>query len=190
MAPPAYGPCDYNNASFNGGSHILTEGVYCGGIRAQGGAILTFEPGIYVLEDGDLSLNGGASIEGDEVAFYLTGAGSIVDLSGGDSVDLSAPTDGPLAGFVFYADSSTGAASSKVTGNGYTYLEGSMYFPTQRLTFSGNASSEFAASPYTMVIARKIKFAGGAQFNFSIDYASSDVPLPSALSGQTAQLVQ
>ena len=66
----------------------------------------------------------------------------------------------------------------------------SLYFPTQLLTFSGNASSEFAASPYTMVIARKIKFAGGAEFNFSTDLASSDVPLPSALSGQTAQLVQ
>ncbi len=77
-----------------------------------------------------------------------------------------------------------------MTSNGYTYLEGAMYFPTQLLTFAGNASSEFSASPYTRVIAGKIKCTGGAQFNFNIDYASSDVPLPVGLSGQTATLVQ
>ncbi len=77
-----------------------------------------------------------------------------------------------------------------MTGNGYTYLEGSMYFPTQLLRFSCKASSEFASSPYTMVIANQIKFAGGAGFNFSTDLASSDVPLPPGVSGQGAKLVQ
>ena len=95
--------CDYNAVSFNGGTHTLAPGVYCGGIEATGGATLNFQAGDYVIKDGPLLATGGSSFSGDGVSFYLTGDG-IVDLRGVSTASFSAPTSGPMAGIVFYAD--------------------------------------------------------------------------------------
>ena len=42
----------------------INPGVYCNGISVHAGATLTLNPGIYYLDQGSLSVNGGATLTG------------------------------------------------------------------------------------------------------------------------------
>ena len=73
LPAPAVGACNYNNYSPGYGTWTLNPGVYCGGINISNGATATFNPGIYIINGGALSLVGGTSDTGSGVMFYLTG---------------------------------------------------------------------------------------------------------------------
>ncbi len=180
--------CDYNAVSFNGGTHTLAPGVYCDGIQAAGGATVNFEPGDYVIKDGPLLATGNSSFSGDGVSFYLTGDG-IVDLRGVGTASFSAPTSGPMAGIVFYADRNQSEGTDHyIRGGAGIDVEGTIYFPTTDLIFSGNATGGSNAA-YTIFIGRQLKYNGNGAVTLNSDYANSDVPLPSAFGGMNAQLV-
>lgn len=51
----------------------FSPGVYCGGLSVAGNAAVDFEPGIYIILDGDLRFQGSSEIIGDEVTFVFTG---------------------------------------------------------------------------------------------------------------------
>ena len=166
---------------------VLQPGVYKGGILVTAGANVTFAPGNYILDGGGLSLKGNSSIEGDGVGFYLKGANASVDLSGGSSVDPSAPVAGDLKGLIFAQDpASTG--EHKLTGGNNTELEGTVYFPTQTVNFLGNAGGQ-ATSPF-VVIANEIKFAGTSDFVFNGDFTGSNVPPPPNLLKKVVALLE
>ena len=189
LVGPADTDCDYNNVGYNGGTHTLLPGVYCGGINAGGGATLNFEPGDYVIKDGPLQATGGSSLSGDGVSFYLTGNNGILDLRGVGLASLSGPTSGPMAGIVFYADRNHAEGTDHyIKGGAGIDIEGTIYFPTTDLTYYGNATGGSNAA-YTMFIGRKLKYNGNGEVTFNSDYANSDVPLPPALGGVNAQLV-
>jgi hypothetical protein len=73
----------------------LTPDDYCAGIKINAGADVTFEPGIYVINRGDLTVNGGATIRGDSVTFILTATSTNevgnITINGGADVELTAP---------------------------------------------------------------------------------------------------
>lgn len=73
LPAPVYGACDYRDLAVSGQSRTLSPAAYCGGIRINGGATVTFEPGIYVIKDGPLNAEGGGSIVGDGVTLLLGG---------------------------------------------------------------------------------------------------------------------
>ena len=189
LEPPPVGDCDYNNATYSSGSHTLTPGVYCGGITIKGGGSATLQPGIYILKDGKLKITGGGNLTGEGVTFYLTGSNAEIDVGGGGDIRLIAPSTGPTAGLIYYQDPvSSSGNTSKLSGNGSLYYEGVIYFPTQLADFSGGATVE--VPPFTVVIANKINFSGGAEFFFNVDLDESDVPLPDGLAAQGPHLVQ
>src|SRR3546814_12195261 len=70
-------------------SVILQPGRYCGGLKISGTA--HFEPGIYIIADGDLEITSQATVTGDEVTFGLTGAtptsvGNVMINGGGEQI--------------------------------------------------------------------------------------------------------
>lgn len=182
LEPPEVTGCDYTNTKFSNGSHTLSPGVYCKGISLSSTAQVEFEPGTYIIDGGSLSTTGNsASMAGEGVTFFFTDGGSL-DLSGQGSVDLSAPDSGDLKGILFFGDPEEPAGLNHgVSGGANMVYEGTMYFPTGDLTFTGNGAGSSAAS-YTVAIARTLTFSGNGSLDFKWD-DSGDVPLPDALAG-------
>ncbi len=162
LSAPAAGACARTNYSVSSGQDVtISEGVYCGGISVSGGARLSLNPGTYVLKGGGLTVSGMSSLTGSGVTFYNTSGGGYsyagVALSGGATVQLSAPTTGPLAGILFFQDRAVVAGeASTLSGNASSYFNGALYFPTTALTYSGGTDTE-----YTIIVAKRIGFSGG-----------------------------
>ncbi len=166
LPKPSVGSCTYTGKSVSGGATVtLSPGTYCAGISISGGSTVTFNPGTYVIKGGGLSLSGGSTITGSGVTFFNTAATGYgygpISLSGGTTVRLSAPTTGSLAGILFFQDSSVGAgAASSFSGGASAILNGTLYFPTTGLTYSGGSSSA-----YTIIVADAVNFSGGSTLN-------------------------
>ncbi len=181
LTPPPYGGCDYTDMELKGGTHTLSPGVYCDGLELKDGAVVTFEPGIYVIKDGEFKVSGGSSVQGDGVGFYLTGDNVQVEFSDGGTIDLSAPTEGPMAGLIFYQgpDADPGRMN-KLRGNSDAIYEGTLYFPDQDIEIKGG-STQTQWAPFTMLIARNIELDSNSSYYIGSDFAASNVPTFQAL---------
>jgi hypothetical protein len=178
LAAPSVGSCNYTSYSVSGGAtKTLSPGVYCNGISISGGADVVFNPGTYILEGGGLQLSGGCTISGAGVMFYNT-AGSgygygAVSFSGGTHDVLSAPTSGTYAGILFFQDRTISSpAASSFSGGASAILNGTLYFPTSTLTYSGGTGTA-----YTILISKKIGFSGGATLNNDYSSLSGGSPI-------------
>jgi len=146
----------------------LQPGVYCGGMLIQGTAILS--PGTYILAGGGLTSHAQANIQGTGVTIYNTSSagwgcapqvysyGSI-DLNGGATTHISAPTEGDLAGMAFFQDRSvTDTTANKFNGGANLTIDGAIYFPKSPIQFTGNSSN----SGYTFLVADTVDIGGGS----------------------------
>jgi hypothetical protein len=197
ITKPAVGPCDYTNYSENGNKSVtLNPGVYCGGMKFSAQVNVTFAPGLYIIKDGIIDAQGGATFTGNGVTFFLTGNGAGVQIEGSANWHLVASNNGPLAGFVFYVESNgpTGnaATSSMLAGSAEMYFEGVMYFGRQRLALTGSSDTG-TPSPYTAFIADLIDISGSGTLTINNDLTKTSVKIPSALQmtmNAKARLVQ
>jgi len=173
-AAPAFSSgCDYTNFKVNSGNpETLTPGVYCNGITLNAGSVVTFSPGLYVLNGGGLSVSGNAVMHGTGVTFYSTGSASYaykpVAITGGAVGTLSAPTSGPMEAMLFFQDRAiTSKQTNTISGGSTLSLEGALYFPTTPLNFAGNSGGNAA---YTIIVASTLTFTGASRLN--ADYSS------------------
>ncbi len=177
LADPQFSGCDFGEPTpvkVSGGVVSLNPGVYCNGISITSGASVTFQPGVYILNGGGLSVNGNSTIQGSGVTFYNTARGkyvyAAVNLTGGTLGFLYAPTSGPTEGILFFQDRTITPKSSQgtnvIAGSSNLNFNGSFYFPTTNLTFSGGGQ---IAANYTIIVAETISIGGNTTFsaNFS-----------------------
>ncbi len=195
-APPnANDPCQFggSNGIHLTGTQTLSPGVYCGGISISAPANVTFQSGTYILRNGGITSSGSSTLQGAGVGFYLTGTNSQVNiddvsLSGGTAVNFSAPTSGPLAGFVFFQDvdtASTGAITNTLSGSSSVKYEGTLYFGNQNVTITGSGTADGTA-PFTSMIANQMTYTGSGSLVFNSNYNNSNVPPPNLKLGQVA----
>ncbi len=139
----------------------LNPGVYCNQLTINTTRKVIFNPGLYVLDGARLSISGSSDVEGIDVSFYLTENNDIaaknITISGGATVVLSAPSDGPLPGILFYHDRNAPTIQHSLTGGASMQLNGIIYFPTAELNFTGGAELTESAS---IIIADKVTFTG------------------------------
>jgi Flp pilus assembly protein TadG len=169
----ASGPCLQNNYSVNG-TETLLPGRYCGGIRFQGGANVTMQPGVYYMDGGTFKSAGGSTITGTGVSIVLTGSGTDyanLDIAGGSTLALSAPIQGQdYAGVLFSQDrnapsySGSQLITNKLLGGSGLLIEGVLYFPSQAVEFTGGSSGSIGC---LKIIAKKVKFSGSAKISSS-----------------------
>jgi len=141
---PAAGACLQNN--FNPSTSTISPATYCNGINVHNGVVLTLNPGVYIIDRGSFSVTGGASLSGAGVTIVLTsstGANySTVSISGGATVNLSAPSSGATAGLVFFQDRNAPATGNNhFDGGAGQSITGALYFPQQSVDFSGGTAS-------------------------------------------------
>jgi Putative Flp pilus-assembly TadE/G-like len=194
LQPPSYSSCNYSNTSSKNPittSTILNPGVYCGGIWVQGQAMVTFNPGLYILAGGGFNISGGATLDGSGVTFYNTGpngspsACGQVYIAGNTTANLAAPTTGgnygPLdtGGILFFQDRScsTQALIAGTSGQGYT---GALYFYDANLTYAGTSQ----AAAYTITVANTLTFQGTPTFNDNYSGLPSGSPIRGVVLGE------
>ncbi len=142
----------------------INPGVYCGGMTINAGANVTLNPGIYYLDGGSLSVNGGATISGNGVTLVFTKkTGSdwaTATINGNATVNLTPPKSGPTAGIVVFGDRNIPVGTSfKFNGGATQYFGGAIYLPTAAITFAGGAGT---ATTCTQVIGNTVTFAGNS----------------------------
>ncbi len=177
LADPQFSGCDFGEPTpvkVSGGVVSLNPGVYCNGISITSGASVTFQPGVYILNGGGLSVNGNSTIQGTGVTFYNTARGkyayAAVNLTGGTLGFLYAPTSGPTEGILFFQDRTITPKSTQSTnviaGSSNLNFNGTFYFPTTNLTFSGGGQ---VATNYTIIVAKTVVVGGNTTLsaNFS-----------------------
>lgn len=167
--------CDENNYRINS-DETIDPGVYCGGIRITSGPTVTMNPGVYYMECGDFTANGG-NIVGENVTIVLTCRDDIndtgnLDLGGNSLTNLSAPAeDDPdlqageeiFEGVAFYKDRNapSGSQCNTINGTSGVTIDGAIYAPSDCFTIGGNADAASPGNdPCTRLIARTIKLHG------------------------------
>lgn len=135
----------------------------CGGLDIK--KQVTFMPGLYIIDGGDLSLNANgeaASADvGMEVAgatFFLTG-NSRLKLTGNGGLDMQAPTSGPFNGILVFGSRSQSGLTHEIRGNSGSTAQGALYMPTSAISFSGNSTT---TNGCTQVIGLTVEFTGNS----------------------------
>ena len=188
--PPDFGGCDFNDVVLDSVNKAINPGVYCGGLTIQGTAKITFNPGIYVIRNGGLKVSGQADVSGEGVGFYITGAASSTHFTAKTHVSLTAPTDGPMAGLLFFEDPSLGVKlKHKITSDDARVLLGTIYFPVGSLLI--DAKQPVAdQSAYTAIVAQSIELNSGPNLILNSNYEASDVPVPVGIAGSSQIVLQ
>ncbi|TPJ37213.1 hypothetical protein [Mesorhizobium sp. B2-8-3] len=86
--------CDFHKTEIKNAQATLTPGTYCQGLKISGGAKVTFSPGLYIIRNGQFSVDGKSSISGEQVAFIFMGEQATLNFAHDSSVSLSAPERG------------------------------------------------------------------------------------------------
>jgi hypothetical protein len=161
--------CNYNNLSLNWSHSGMTmmPGTYCGGLSIGNGAKgVSMAPGIYYIKSGELNLGGGADLTGNGVTIVLTkntGAYATVNIGGGSTLSLTAPTTGPTAGMVFFGDRNAPNDSEiNFEGGADMTLNGALYFPSMSVIYSNGTKNK---SDCTQLVAWQVEFKGGSRFS-------------------------
>lgn len=164
QAPPYDPTCLPSPSNVNSGQVVtLTPGTYCKRIKVISDGTLIFEPGLYVFADtATLEIGASATVTGTDVSFYITPTNSSeISISGGATIELSAPVDGPLPGILFYHDrDSDPNITHKLSGGSNMDLTGIIYFPNQDLHFTGGSALDATSS---LLIADTVTFSGNTE---------------------------
>jgi hypothetical protein len=172
---PSLSGCDQNGTKANSGSVSFSPGVYCNGLSIGAQATVTFQPGTYYIDRGDMVINAGAVVRcdctapGSGVTFVFTSTGDAsqigtVRINGGADVVLQAPTDPsyPYPGLLFVQDRRAPSTSTaKLNGGSTMTLTGSVYFPSQVTEWNGNNSS--TGSNCVQIVALRVVFIGNSR---------------------------
>ena len=173
------GACSSGNWT---GASTRYPGKYCNGITVNSSAVINLMPGTYYIDQGNLQINGGATVTcaacspgGEGVTFVLTSSGSVnnigtVQINGTATVVLNAPSAGSASagpggiyeGLLFYQDPRAPTQLSKsgiLNGGASSSLVGATYFPSNNVTWSGNLTGN---SECTVIIADTVTLTGSS----------------------------
>jgi hypothetical protein len=125
----------------------LNPGIYCGGIKAgKSTSVARFNPGLYVIKGGGLSVSGGGTVIGTNATIVNVNApaangGSakfeVIDFGSDAVISWSAPTSGRIATIAMMSPPGQGIAGhviqNQITSAANATIDGSLYFPDQEL---------------------------------------------------------
>jgi Flp pilus assembly protein TadG len=167
----------------------LTPGCYRNGLDIKGTANLS--PGIYYIDGSSFKVNSGAIINGTGVTIILTSrtastSGSSVatiDINGGATLNLSAPTSGTYAGVLIYQDRrADDSGTEKINGNATTFLQGAVYLPSRQVQFTGTSGM---STQCLQLVAKRVTFSGNSAISNSCPSGSG----ASSFTGTRVRLV-
>ncbi len=172
-----FGTCDHTSLNLNNGSHTLRPGVYCGNTVFKPQANVTLEPGTYIFKNGYLEVQAQASLKGAGVTLFFVGSNTYMAVRGGGHIDVKAPKEGDLAGFVIVDRkySWNTITESEIQGGGRIKIEGIVYVPQWKLNIGGNGEMN-QESKYVAMIADSFYMEGNGSLYVNADAKAADLP--------------
>lgn len=158
------------NATFNAGSGVYT---FCKGLDIRSNKTVTLGPGVYVIF-GQLHINAQATLKATQGTTIILGdarwmsgqENGYVDMKGGGSLLLTAPTSGPTASMALiqatvstYSGGNTWANLHTLTGGGTIEIVGNWYTPQSKTLVTGNGEIN-ANSAYFSLISDFVEVTG------------------------------
>jgi len=95
-------------------------------------------------------------------------------------LQLEGRKSGPYAGFVLITDRSY-LGDVEISTSNARKLIGTIYLPNAGLTVNGNNTRIADQSPWTVVVARRIRTQGSANLVINANYGASSVPVPAGV---------
>lgn len=166
----------------------LDPGRYCNGLALKG--TVTLNPGVYIVDQGELYITSHADITGEGVTFILTGNNTnniaTANFAGGAEISLRAPTAAENAtweNILIYQDHRGSATRSELVGGSDFEMEGIVYMPGSTMRFAGNAGQH---ADCLLMVAHRVILTGTTSFdnNCPSDYDDLD------LSGRRMRIVE
>ena len=185
---PVVGACSHTDLVIIDETRKLTPGTYCGGLRLDGNAIVTLNPGIYIIKDGPFVVDSNAQVTGDYVGLYFTGDMSTFTFDSNAKINLSAPKDGILAGILMFEDrSATPNRKFTIYSNFARNLLGTIYLSRGHLDI--DADNPIAdQSAYTALVVRQLHLTSGPNLVLNANYDDTDVPVPAKIKGLSSNV--
>lgn len=155
-----------NGGGNNGGILHLTPGCY-NQFNPSGSGSYIMDSGTYYLDSTDFSPGGTVTLTGTGVTIILTGTNpGSVNLSGNQTIQLSAPTSGTYAKMLFIqASNATTDNLNKINGTAGSYFDGAMYFPNGTLQLNGTSANQTQCA---MVVADVVDITGNTSLQNSL----------------------
>lgn len=149
----------------------IDQGVYCLGISVNAGATLTLNPGIYYIDRGSFTVNGGATVFGTGVTLVFTSSTgndwATASINGNATINLSAPTSGSTEGMVIFGDRNMPEGTTfKFNGGATQNLDGAIYVPKGAISYSGGSG---ASTSCTKIIGDTVDFTGNSSVTINCD---------------------
>lgn len=146
-ASQTFTPGYTNNFNFNNGNWTLQPGVYC--------------------VDGGFRVNGGASLTGQDVTIYIMSGD--VTWNGGATINLDAPDDGPYAGMLLYQDPNNDERAT-INGDSNSHFTGTIYIPGAEVQINGTGASD---GFHAQVIGLRVDMSGTSDLNIIYNAAEN-----------------
>lgn len=172
-------PTSWSNCSGKAQGHPtqpspnLTPRCFTGGLTVKG--TLHFEPGLYIIDGGEFSVNAGdnSKLTGSGVTFYLAN-GAKLNIGGSIQMNFSAPTSGPYSGILFFGSRTATNTSHVLAGNSASDYTGAIYAPASNISFAG--SSKAGGNGCTQIIGGTVTLTGASTLKSTCDLAgTSDI---------------
>jgi len=166
---PIPGACHaMSGAKLHQATVTLTPGTYCGGLDVKASSVVALAPGIYIFQNGPLTIDAQSSVVGTEVMLAFLGPSSTLYLYSGSSLDVTSPTSGTYKNIQFFGDrtpypgpGSKGANGPNlwftVIGDSRLKYDGVLYVPAFHVWFAGGSIVE-GKSPSYVAVAKKLWF--------------------------------
>ena len=166
LANPAPSGCQNQVTVGPNSTQALSPGCYKG-INIKGTA--TLSPGTYYIDGSSFSVGSQANVSTTGtggVTIVLTSSTAASDASsiatlnmnGGATVQLTAPTSGTYTGILFYQDRrAQDSGANTINGNASSKFQGAFYFPSQELDFSGTSGM---TTDCLQLVALRLTFTG------------------------------
>ena len=173
--------CLAENINLTSGTHVLSAGRYCGGIKITGSAQVTFSPGDYTIAGGPFEISNNAVVTAKNTSFYLEGQPTMLRFTGNSTLRMSGSESGPMAGLLFFEDRSSPLGRvHRINSANAAELTGTIYLPRGKLLVDPN-SSVAQDSAFTAIIAYKVEVNEGPTLVLNTNYSDTKVPVPAGI---------
>jgi hypothetical protein len=126
----------------------------CGTLHVYANTTVTMAPGIYYYMS--IDVHSGSVLQGTDVTIILFGPDSWLNIQGGASITLKAPTTGPTAGIVIAQDPRSLRANASqdntIIGGGLLEPEGMIYLPGRELLVTGAGKIADTVGAFAVVV--------------------------------------
>ncbi len=148
----AAGACTKTDFTINGGTSTLAPGVYCKTLTINAGAVVTLQPGIYVIRDGLLKVNSSSTLKGDNVLLFFTGIDTRMEMDSSSAIALTGRTEGPFVDMVIYQNRNNATDLFMINADTGSKFRGVIYLPKSGLKLNSRAAMAISPSSLALIV--------------------------------------